>query len=495
MRSSYKILLALCFFVLVTLQPILYRSVELSPDEGYFMFMGDSISQGAIPYLDYPDNKPPGIWYLLALTFQVFGKSICAARLILYITNALSAYILYLLGKEIHNEKLGIISAALFLIGILTPAFDGYWVLTEPFLTLFSLFGILCFIKCRDRKLYMLVCGLAIGIATLFKQSGILILIVIITFYLCNFWIPVNRNKIFLVSFVKNISLLLIGLFIPILFTFIYFWNAGALSQFIDNVVWSLNKYGTNFAGFILIGYQFASFSIVWIPCFASLLSIGNQFIKKSINYETLISIWLLISLCPLLLRQFGHYYLPILPPACLLASLFIINIVTKLLPKREIVGQFRTKYIFALAGMISLMIISIGVSCWGYNSTKYRLIMSLQNQIQTADYVKLHTPINDTILVYPYEPSIYFLSGRDPCVNVIFLKQSRVDEKTEVELLQQIINNNPRYIVLETDAAGNFVHGLPNILDFVLSKFNKETSFGRFDIYVNDMYQVTNDT
>jgi hypothetical protein len=57
-----------------------------------------------------------------------------------------------------------------------------------------------------------------------------------------------------------------------------------------------------------------------------------------------------------------------------------------------------------------------------------------------------------------------------------------------ELELLQEIIVNNPRYVVLQTDSAGNVVHGLPNILDFVLDKFVKEASIGRFDIYVNNI-------
>jgi hypothetical protein len=108
LKKHYYILFAFIFVVLVFLQPLLYRSWGLNPDEGYFLFMGKSITNGAIPYIDYVDNKPPGIWYLMAANFQIFGASFYTARYILYFTNALSVIIMLLIGIKINNRKVGV---------------------------------------------------------------------------------------------------------------------------------------------------------------------------------------------------------------------------------------------------------------------------------------------------------------------------------------------------------------------------------------------------
>jgi len=226
-----------------------------------------------------------------------------AARWTMYITNGLSAFVVYLLGKELRNAKIGIIATVFFLVGILVPAFQGYYVLTEPFLIFFSLLSLLFFIKGRGRKLSLITCGVAIGLATLFKQTGLLLLIALIIFYLCNFWIPTNRNKNYMVSSVKSILLLLYGFFIPILVVVSYFWGVGALGQLVDYMILSLKGYGSQFAGILNLGYQFATFSIVWVLSCAALLTIGYKFIKKRSDWETLVSIWLLLTLCPLLSR------------------------------------------------------------------------------------------------------------------------------------------------------------------------------------------------
>jgi 4-amino-4-deoxy-L-arabinose transferase-like glycosyltransferase len=484
MKSSYKIIFIICCLCLVALQPVLYHSAKLDPDEGYFMFMGKSVLNGSIPYIDYTDNKPPGIWYLMAFTFLVFGKSIYAAKGILYAVNALSALILYLIGKELRYKKIGIISSLFFLVGMLIPAFEGFRVYTEPFLSFFSLLGLLFFIKGREQKSYLIACGAAVGMATLFKQTGILLLVAIFVFYLVNFWIPVNRSNKYLVSSAGRALLLLCGFLAVILPVVAYFWSVGALTQLAHYTIWGLKGYGSSFEGIRVLGYQFASFCIVWVLSGASLLTIGYKFIKKSSDWETLVSIWLLLTLCPLFFRQWGHYYIQILPPACLLASLFLVNIQPKLLQIKKVLKQHDIKYIFALAGVIVLVVASVGISSRQYilDRSEYNGV-SLQYQEQTADYIRSHTTGSDTILVYPYQPSIYFLSDRNPCVKILILERPVIDENTELELLQQIMLGNPKYVVVQMKG-NETVWGLPHIYEYIVSHFEKEESIGSYEIY-----------
>jgi 4-amino-4-deoxy-L-arabinose transferase-like glycosyltransferase len=383
------------------MQLILYRSVAISPDEGYFAFMGNSILNGSIPYVDFADNKPPGIWYLLSLGFLVFGKSIYVAREITYVAHALSAFVLYLIGKKLWNEKIGMISALLFLIGILIPAFEGFYALTEPFLTLFSLLGFLLFVKGREQKLFLLASGAAIGISTLFKQTGILLLFAIIIFYLCNLWIPVNRKKEYLTASAESIFLLLCGFIVPILIVVSYFWSVHALIPLTQYVIFGLKEYGTQL-NISALGYKFLSFSIIWFLSSVSLLTIGYKFIKKSSNWETLLAIWLLLSLCPLVSRQYGHYFIQILPPACLLASVQMVNIIRRpLVQNKESLRKHDTTHLLVLVCTVILVVITVVFSSYSYITSDKSL--TLQSQIRTAEYIRSHTIKSDKILVYPY--------------------------------------------------------------------------------------------
>ncbi len=481
---SHRIAFALLFFILVMMQPILYHSVAIGVDEGYFAFMGNSILHGSIPYIDYADNKPPGIWYLMSLGFLVFGKSIYVAREITYVANALSAFILFLIGRKLWNEKVGMISALLFLVGILIPDFEGYYALTEPFLTLFSLLGFLFFIKGRRQTSYLLAGGAAIGIATLFKQTGLLLLIAIIIFYLGNFWIPVNRNKDYLAASARSILLLLCGFFIPVLAVVAYFWSVHALGPLADYMILGLKGYGTQF-DLSTLKEEFLSFSIIWALSAVSLLTIGYKFIKKSSDWETLVSIWLLLTLSPLISRQYGHYFIQVLPPACLLASLQMVNIMRRpSVQNKNTSRQHGTAHFFVIACIVILALITVVFSSYSYIASNTNL--TLQSQIQTADYIRAHTVESDRILVYPYQPSIYFLSDRDPCVKVLILERPVVDENMELELLRQISEGNPKYVVMETDAEGEIKPGIPSIYEFIVRHFQKDNSIGRFQIFRN---------
>jgi len=469
----------------------LYHSRGILDDEGYFMFMGKSILRGAHPYINYADNKPPGIWYLLAFVFKVFGNSIYITRAILYLINALSALVLYLVGKEIWNEKIGRVSALIFLIGMLIPAFDGYYVLTEPFMNLFSLLGLLLFIRANKRTLYLAASGVAMGISILFKQTAILLLIAMIVFYLCKIWIPANRNKKYFGASARNVLLLLCGFVVPLIPVASYFWSIGALGQMVYYTTMSLKGFGSTINYSSLVS-DFESFSIVWLLSFASLLAIGYKFIQKNIDREIFVGIWLLLSLFPLVLRQYGHYYIQVLPPVCLLASLFITNLIPFLIPFKEIFRQHDYVRLFTLVTIIVFVCFSIVLSVSeGYqmltSDQPSYTINSFQNEMQTAFFIQSHTNTDDKILVYPYQPAIYFLSDRNPCTNLLFLQRPPIDEKTELKLLQQIIETSPKYLVWQTDTRGSITPGLPQIDAFLGSHFRKVQSIGNFDIYVND--------
>ena len=476
-------------FILLSILPfLLYLRGSLGVDESYFMFIGNSIIYGSIPYKDYIDIKPPGIYYLFALVFSAFGKSFYAARSVTFIFNALSAVIIFLIGRKLWNKETGMLSSILFLIGISIPAYQGYYAMTATFMVFFGLLGVLLFFK-SEHWIYLIFCGILIGVSTLFKQSGGLFLATIVVFYLFKLWIPENRTKTYLKNSIKNLFLIICGFSIPIIITAFYFWSIGALNGLVEwSFLFILKGYGSHLPSIRGLEYQFLTYSILWVFSFVSILIIGYRFIKKRARESDIFTmIWLILSIYPLTIRQFGHYYVQILPPACLLASISLLKIYPVLSLKSIKNALSNNDYfkIFVIVSVLLLMLSSIGATSYGEYRLQSSRSIRFDEQLNTAEYIKSHTSPNEKILSFSYEPSIYFLSDRNPPTEYLYLGKPLFDEEYEYHVIDQIRENDVRYI---TVCNGRVVNGTStqaqHIYEFILENYEIEKSIGRFDIY-----------
>jgi hypothetical protein len=62
------------------------------------------------------------------------------------------------------------------------------------------------------------------------------------------------------------------------------------------------------------------------------------------------------------------------------------------------------------------------------------------------------------------------------------------VDENMELELLQQISESNPKYVVMMTNDKGQIIKSVPKIYEYIMGHFKEDTSIGRFKILRNDV-------
>ena len=113
-RRSYFILslILFCAFVM-RLWKIDFQSLWL--DELHTMIESDPDStwETMLFYLKCCDQQPPLYFSLVKISFALFGHTAISARLICVIAGTVSVWGMYLLGKEILNRNLGLISAVL----------------------------------------------------------------------------------------------------------------------------------------------------------------------------------------------------------------------------------------------------------------------------------------------------------------------------------------------------------------------------------------------
>lgn len=386
------------------------------------------------------------------------------------------------------------LSSILLLFGINGPCYEGNLVLGDAFMLFFGLLGLLLFFKSKHWT-YLMSSGILMGVSTTFKQFGGLFLLTIFVFYILRLWVPDNRTKDYLEGCIKQILLISSGFLILIAIVILYFWSVDALD---DLIYWaflfplkffhhSLESLSDIATVRVILTMRFLPYSIVWFFSLVSILTIGYGFIKKQAKDDDIFSVvWLLISLYPLSMELNSRYYIPLLPPACLLASVTLIKIFPMLSPRsiKDALSNVDHSRIVAITCVLLLILSSIGTSGICEYTFQKGSLQSLSDQIQTADYVRSHTLPDEKILSLDFEPTIYFLSDRNPPTEFLWLGELFVDEEEQYHIIEQIKESNVRYV---TVCRYQIVEGksiAQHIYEFIVENYTIEKSIGIFDIY-----------
>lgn len=102
----------------------------IHPDEAIFLRVARELKSGHLPYTTMTDNKPPGIYLTLALLDIFFSDQIWAYRLFFLVLNSVGAFCIYLTGRKLFTNEIGLVGAWIYLV--LMVYFHGTYVITEP---------------------------------------------------------------------------------------------------------------------------------------------------------------------------------------------------------------------------------------------------------------------------------------------------------------------------------------------------------------------------
>jgi hypothetical protein len=140
-------------------------------DEGYFLDLGQRVLDGQLPYRDFTTYYTPGIFYLFALAFKLFGISALPIRLLMVALRGACAVLLYVLTRRLTPWPLawlpfGIV-AALDQWPIATEPHPSWPSITACLLTLYLLMKHLD----SGRIRWLALAGGSAGVAYFFKQN------------------------------------------------------------------------------------------------------------------------------------------------------------------------------------------------------------------------------------------------------------------------------------------------------------------------------------
>jgi 4-amino-4-deoxy-L-arabinose transferase-like glycosyltransferase len=250
-KTTWVFLLAIFAIAAALRVPI--ANIPLERDEGEYAYIAQRWLDGAIPYQDSFDQKPPGVFVVYALTLLTLGGTPADIHWAATIYTFGTLTLIFFLGRRLFSPAAGFAAGAFaaFLIG--DRGVLGQAANTETFMILPLTAGFLTTLLTVERQSvrWAFVTGVCAGLAMLFKQVAATSFLFCFIYML---WRSDQRIRMAAATVAGGVCVVL-----PVV---AYFYGVGAFREFYDcvigyNVHYSnlvpLHKYWDNFKGHTLL--------------------------------------------------------------------------------------------------------------------------------------------------------------------------------------------------------------------------------------------------
>lgn len=428
----------------------------VSRDSGVFLFTGWRILNGDIPYVDFWDHKPPIIFFINALGLLLFNGDRWGVWIIEFISLWIASYLGFRLLKGLFGEFTAFIVTFFWLYSfvflIARGNFTTEYVLPFQFATLYLFYKAL---RKNDNKLSYFFMGIFGGITFFTKQTSIGIWLAIGIFLL----IQAIRDREISNALKKMLSLLGGGMVVAIIICGYFFINDALVafwdSAFNYNFIYStangtlLSTRFKNLIDFSVISkLGFVNFSFLGIFIYIYLSFQKKLTLTKPQN-SLLILMLLNFPIEVLLVNvtgsPYGHYFSTLLPVLALSTGFVFYLIDKRILHFDDIslthqrIVIIVTILIFALTGFIDYY-------------EKRKEIINIKINESLIHYIQEKTLPDEEILVWGAETAINFHTKRNSPTRYVYqyplMKEGYTSEEKILEFLDDIIINQPKYII-----------------------------------------------
>ena len=331
-------LFVLMFLLILFLRiPALYHTI-IDIDEAAFAEFANKWLGGAVPYVGVYDNKPILTYFFYYIIFYLFGiNNLFAVHVATIFLVFVSAIVIYWFIEKITGIHEAIAASMFFIF--LMHTYEPKYIATNTE-TLYTLPVLLAFVWYylvlweKKNLLYAVLSGICVGISFLinYKAGIILAAFGIFGIYLL---FMASDKKDELLRQIKILGSMCIGFLIPVCIAILYFYNKGALSEFIN--LGFLYNFKYIQSGMATVPYlkAIARF-LLFVLCSLPLWIIIKQLWVRKSKLKTdknilLILIWIALSIFAVMLgwRAYGHYFIQLALPLSLLGGLSIRHVPT----------------------------------------------------------------------------------------------------------------------------------------------------------------------
>lgn len=440
-----------------------FLTIPMIHDEGGYAYAARGWLEGTGRlYDDLWISRPQGIFALYALVFETLGTSVLALRFTAWLFAALTVYAVWLFGRRWTSPRVANLAAILTALLLSWPSFEGFTANAEVFMGMpaaFAAFWMLRMAQARWSAAQLVGVGALIGLSTVLKPSGIVMLPVA----WAALWVVDDATRR---ERMRRAAWVLLGVGIVGAVTFIHGYFLG----------WDNFFYAT-------VTYRLTLQSSATVPLSRHLWAIGSLTYHSASLVGMLLMIWAFRARMPLravleadvaprrrLLRPrrpahpgglllvawaigavaglamggdwWPHYMIQLVPPVSLWLAWNIDGILHALR---------RWRLALATAMVTALVLLPFTMIAGGRDG----LLTALYDhpgypaQAEVAAYIRAHTDPDDTIYVAFDQASIYYLSDRKPAYRHLYDQELRALSESYADIIGIISGpDRPVYII-----------------------------------------------
>ena len=476
----------------------MYRYVPpnypVNRDSGIFLYTGQQIVAGKMPYLDFWDHKGPLIFYLNALGVGL------GQRMGMWFVECFFLCVAAVAGYVLIRRNLG---PWLALWGTIAWVYSFYVILaggnlTEEYSLPFNLLSIVLFDQFlkNERKLLLVIIGLLTGANALLRPNNIGIQVIAIGIILFTDVLRARPS-----AFVKNLLSVGLGVLLVWAPTAAFFYQKNALSALIYAMINFNIEYArsvsaaggsSNLPLFLLaVGWPGWYAIVGWAMLLLDL-------IRKHWSMPVPLMVLFLVGfpadfvLATLSNRPYLHYLLLLLPYFGLFNALFL---------SRVFQHFWKGENQIMKGGLTIVLGCTMLFSLWSGSQLMNRIDLAIPpigENAQIVQYVTAHTSPADFVLVWGMEPSINFLAKRASPTRfefqTIFYNDMPANLDMQNLFLADLEKNKPALIVIT--AENPFSEHVDQAFDAELERFpagSRDVSRA-FARYVGRYYEYAED-
>ena len=182
-KKRYLFLVAI-LLISLTIRLWMVDKRWINPDEGAHMMDAVLALDGKVPLVDYDARKPLYV-YLIAIVLKFFGVSYTVGRLLPITCSMLSGILVFLIGRKLFSEEVGLLAATIFSLLPLEVLYSAT-VKTEPVVVLITCISIYCatlYLPDKNGK-WLFAAGIFAAMGFYVRESALVIPVVIIAYIL-----------------------------------------------------------------------------------------------------------------------------------------------------------------------------------------------------------------------------------------------------------------------------------------------------------------------
>ena len=455
-------LLVLFTAVLIVWIRLRFLEIPLGRNEGAYGYLGAEVLRGSVPFRDFYEMKPLGLYFSYALFVGVFGQSSAALHLALLVVNAATAVLVYLIAARWWRTTPALVAALTFGFLTLHPPAMGLAFDAEHLINLFAFAGIYVLGDARGRHRFArgFAAGALVGCAAMIKQ------IVVVLYLPMVVWLWWSRQREGDgPSWLVSLAALCSGAAAVGSSVLAYHLATGSLG---DAIYWMVEypstQYGasTSFAeGWTFFQKRWASIvePRVWIYLVAAAGVIAALVRSRGRDAPTRYLVLLfLVSIVMLVpgLRFYGHYWLWLAPSVSLAVGLMVETLIgaSRSGPRAGPIVSL------ALVALVLAMPVALLASPWNYLSaspTGMSQRIYAQNPFPEIERItreiRARIKPGDEVVVFGSEPQAYLqleMQAPTPHVFLAFLSRPHARRDAMVrEFEQQVAKTMPRFAVV----------------------------------------------